>query len=456
MDLKKNDIVTLEITGTTSEGSGVGKYNNTAIFVPATAEGDKAEVIIVKTAKTYAFGKVKSILKPSPDRVESDCAVSAPCGGCVFRHISYEAELRIKKKRVEDAIRRIGGFKELEVEKIVGAENPDGYRNKTQLPVRASREGGLDIGFFAPRSHRVISCTDCKLQPKEFSFIAERFIGWMNKRGITPYDEQTHSGTVRHLYIRKGFASGEIMVCVVINSDSLDRAQELVDELTAEFSQIKSIVLNINKEKTNVILGNTCKTLYGKPYINDTLCGLRFKISPLSFYQVNHDQAERLYSLAADFAALTGEETLLDLYCGTGTIGLSMASKAKKLIGVEIVPQAIEDAKINAQENGIDNARFICGDAAKAAEVLRTEGIQPDVIVLDPPRKGCAPELLKTIVKISPERIVYVSCDCATLARDMKLLAEDGYEPQRVVAVDMFPRTAHCEVVVQLRNDINS
>ncbi|MBQ6569618.1 MAG: 23S rRNA (uracil(1939)-C(5))-methyltransferase RlmD [Clostridia bacterium] len=448
MNIKKNDVIEVEITGMTSEGNGVGRYEGTAIFIPDTAEGDRVRAIVVKLAKNYAFGKAVEILTPSPDRIETDCEVSRKCGGCVFRHISYNAELKIKAQRVKDALTRIGGFENLQVEPIVGAQMPDFYRNKAQLPVRADADGNPMVGFFAPRSHRIIDCGGCKLSPAEFEEISAVFTGWMSDFNISPYNEEQNSGTVRHLYLRKGFKTGEIMVCVVSRVFPVPHTDELVKRLSEKFDCIKSIVINVNPQKTNVILGERCVTLFGRDYINDYLCGLKFKISPLSFYQVNRDQAERLYGLAAQCADLRGDEVLLDLYCGTGTIGLSMAKSVKKLIGVEIVPQAIEDAKKNAAENGIENARFICADAAKAAVMLAGENISPDVVILDPPRKGCSPELLETVAGFEPEKIVYVSCDPATLARDMKILNELDYSPKTVIPVDMFPRTSHVEAVV--------
>lgn len=448
MELKKNDLIELEITGYTAEGSGVGRYNDLAVFVPLAAQGDRLRVRILKTAKTYAFGKLEEILTPSPDRIAPDCAQFARCGGCVFRHIRYEAELRAKEQRVRDAIERIGGFRGIQTEPILGAQNPDGYRNKAQLPVAEAPGGGVDLGFFAAHSHRMIPCASCCLQPPVFTAAMEAFRRWAEQSGETVYNEQTGKGRLRHLYLRQARATGEVMVCVVVNGNGLHGEDELVQLLRQDVPGLKSVIINSNREKTNVVLGGKCRTVWGADFITDRLCGLEFHISPLSFYQVNHDQAERLYTLAGEYAALTGTETLLDLYCGTGTIGLSMAKNAGRVIGVEAVQPAVEDAKKNAETNGIKNAEFFCADAAQAAAALKTRGVTPDVVVLDPPRKGCDAELIATVAAMAPGRIVYVSCDPATLARDMKLFAEKDYLPQKVAPVDMFPRTQHVETVV--------
>ena len=448
MELKKNDRINLKIESCSSNGSGVGRHNGMAVFVPATAVGDEITAHILKVKKSYAFAKVESILTPSPDRIEPECPVYLKCGGCVFSHMTYEAEKKIKADHVAECFRRIGGV-DPEFEPIIGAESDSRYRNKAQYPV-AAENGEIKTGFYSPHSHRVIHCPDCLLQPAEFKGILGTFSEYIRKFGVSVYDETTHSGLLRHIYIRKGSASGEIMVCAVINGKSLPAEKELIEALLEKEPKIKSIIINSNTKDTNVILGEKCRTLWGSDHITDILCGLKFRISPLSFYQVNRDQAERLYNKAAEYADLTGSETVFDLYCGAGTIGLSIAHKAKKIIGVEIVPEAIEDAKVNAQINGISNARFICGDAAQAAEILKNEGIRPEVIILDPPRKGCSPEMLKTAAEMKPDRIVYVSCDPATLARDCGIFSELGYTAVRATPVDMFPRTGHVETVVQL------
>ena len=448
MGIKKNDRINLKIESCSSNGSGVGRYEGMAIFVPATAVGDEITAHILKVKKSYAFAKVENVISPSPDRIEPQCSVYLKCGGCVFSHMTYEAESAIKANHVAECFKRIGGLSP-EFEPIISAESDCRYRNKAQYPV-ASENGEIRMGFYSPHSHRVVHCPDCLLQPAEFEGILGVFAEYIKKNGVSVYDETNHRGLLRHIYIRKGSASGEIMVCAVINGKKLPDEPALVEALLEKEKSIASIIVNSNTKDTNVILGTECRTLWGSDSITDILCGLKFRISPLSFYQVNRNQAEKLYNKAAEYAALTGNETVLDLYCGAGTIGLSMAQKAKEIIGVEIVPEAIEDAKINMQLNGIENARFICGDAAEAAQVLENEGIKPDVIILDPPRKGCSPEMLETAARMQPDRIVYVSCDPATLARDCGIFVTLGYKAEKVTPVDMFPRTGHVETVVQL------
>jgi len=454
MQLKKNDSIELEITGYIAEGSGVGRYENIAVFVPLAAVGDRLRVKILKTAKTYAFGKLEQILSPSPDRVRQDCSQFAKCGGCVYRHIDYAAELRAKEQRVRDAVERIGGFRDLPIRSIVGSANPDHYRNKAQLPIGKAAGKGITLGFYASHSHRLIPCEECFLQPAAFTAAMRAFQEWALKTGEDVYNEATGKGRLRHLYLRQAGATGEIMVCVVVNGNGVHQEPELVELLRKNVPGLKSVIINVNREKTNVVLGKKCRTVWGEDTITDMLCGLKFHISPLSFYQVNRDQAERLYTIAGEYAGLTGGETLLDLYCGTGTIGLSMAKKAGKVIGVEIVEQAVEDAKRNAERNGIANAEFLCADAAKAADMLKNRGVRPDVVVLDPPRKGCDSSLIETVVKMGPERVVYVSCDPATLARDLKIFAQQGYVPKELTPVDMFPRTSHVECVVLITRNM--
>ena len=449
--LKKNEEFNLKITGYTSEGGGVGKFDGQAVFVENTAIGDEILCHIIKAKNTYAIGKAMKIIKPSKSRIEPECEAFKSCGGCSFAHIKYEEELKAKEQKVIDAFKRIGGISP-KFAPIIPSPETTRYRNKAQYPVR--RENGiLNIGFYAKKSHRVIDGGDCLLQPVEFTEIIEVFRKWINDNNITVYSENTNLGLLRHIYLRKAFATGEIMVCVVINGKTLPCYENLLSELKS-VDGFKTLVLNINRQNTNVVLGDECISLYGDGYITDILCGVKVKISPLSFYQVNRNGAERLYNKAAEYAGLTGEEDILDLYCGTGTIGLSMAQKVKSLIGVEIIPEAIEDAKTNAELNNIKNARFICGDASLAAEKLKDDGITPQVIILDPPRKGCAEELLKTVAQINPQKIVYVSCDPATLARDCARLLELGYAVNEVTPVDMFPRTSHVESVALLEKII--
>ncbi len=450
--MKKNDEFEIEITGMTVEGNGVGHKDSLAVFVAGTAVGDRVLAHAIKVKKNYAIAKVKEILSPSPDRIEVDCPVFSRCGGCVYRHISYAAELKIKQQRVEDAFRRIGGLP-LTLQPIVGCETTDGYRNKAQLPL-GEEKGKAKIGFYSFHSHNITDCSSCKLQPELFSKIAEEFRSWIEENRISIYDESTHKGLVRHLYLRCSESCKEVAVCIVINGSALPHADSLWEKLSA--LGVTGLSLNINTEKTNVILGNKIKNLFGKSSITDSLLGTQFEISPLSFYQVNRLQTEKLYSIAAEYANLTPDTVLLDMYCGVGTIGLTMAKKVKSLIGVEIVAPAIENAKENAKRNSITNARFICADAAAAAEKLKDEGIKPNVIILDPPRKGCDEELIRTVVQMLPERIVYVSCDPATLARDCAIFDTLGYRVAEengtnlVTPVDMFPRTAHVETVALL------
>ena len=443
--LKKNDTIELEITGYSSEGSGVGHHNGQAVFVNGAAAGDTVECVIIKAKPNYAVGKIAHILKASQDRVQPDCGAFPRCGGCQYRHIGYEAELRLKYQKVADAFARIGHL-DVTPEPIVGADAPARYRNKAQYPV-CMANGRLSAGFYASFSHRVIDYKDCLLQPESFGAILKAVARWAEKYKITTYDETAGKGLLRHIYLRRGFATDETMVCLVVNGERIFQPEALLAGLLKADASIKTVLLNHNTENTNVILGKRCTVLYGDGYIEDILCGRRFRISPLSFYQVNHDQAQRLYEKAAEFALSDGAETLLDLYCGAGTIGLTMADKVEKLIGVEIVPEAVEDAKVNAALNGITNAEFLCADAATAAAQLRERGVTPDVIILDPPRKGCDEALIRTVAEMGPERIVYVSCDPATLARDCERLTACGYEVKTAVPFDLFPRTVHVECV---------
>ena len=444
--LKKNDIIELPIEGYSSEGSGVGHYNGQAVFVNGAAAGDTAECLIIKAKSSYAVGKLRQIIKASPDRIQPDCPAFPRCGGCQYRHISYEAELRLKQQKVTDALNRIGHIS-VTPEPIVGAASPDRYRNKAQYPV-CMAVGRLAAGFYAPFSHRVIDGKNCLLQPESFTAILKAVAKWAEKYKVSTYDETTGKGLLRHIYLRRGFATGETMVCLLINGEKIFQQEALLAGLLSADRGIATVLLNHNTEKTNVILGKRCTVLYGEGYIEDELCGKRFRVSPLSFYQINRAQAQRLYEQAAAFALTDRTRTLLDLYCGAGTIGLTMADRVEKLIGVEIVPEAIEDAKTNAALNGVTNAEFLCADAARAAQTLRERGVTPDTVILDPPRKGCDETLPAVIAGMGPERIVYVSCDPATLARDCARFAALGYEVKQVVPFDLFPRTVHVETVV--------
>ena len=446
LPLQKNDDISLEITAFSALGTGIGRFQGFTVFVDGAVPGDLIDAHIIKVKTTYAVGILQRVRKPSKDRISPDCAVFDRCGGCSFRALSYDAELQYKKQKVQDALQRIGGL-DVEVREILSTGETAGYRKKAQYPVAMTADGKTKIGFYAKKSHRVIDCRDCRLQPPAFETIINVIARWAAAYGITIYDEETHAGLLRHIYLRKGFATGETMVCLVTLCDELPHADALIGSLLEADQSVCSVVLNVNPDKTNVVLGKQCRTLFGKDEIEDILCGLRFRISPLSFYQVNPKGCELLYKKATDFAALTGSETVLDLYCGAGTIGLSMAHRAKQVIGVEVIDAAIENAKENAKRNGIDNARFFCDDASGAAKRLQQEGLRPDVIVLDPPRKGCAPDVIDAVAAMAPDRVVYVSCDPATLARDCKRFAELGYHAQEAVAVDMFPRTVHVECV---------
>lgn len=445
VELSKNDKIELTIDALTSEGSGVGRYNGLAVFVRGTVPQDKIIAHIIKRSKNYAIGIIDEIIEPSAERIESDCPYSDRCGGCSFRNMTYDEELKYKANRVNDALERIGHL-DIKIDRIIGADSLDNYRNKAQYPISIC-DGVMTAGFYAYKSHRIIPCSDCRLQSGEFEQGLLVFSKWAKEAGVTSYDENTGKGLLRHIYFRKAFATGEVMACAVINGDSIPNEKLLITLLRQSVNGLKSVVININKEKTNVILGDISKTIWGSDTIEDILLGKRFVISPNSFYQVNHSQCERLYSVVRDFAELTGDEVMLDLYCGVGTIGLTMAESVRELVGIEIIPQAIENAKINAKINDVKNARFICADAPKGADILKKEGIIPDVIILDPPRKGCDKSLFDTIDELSPNKIIYVSCDSATLARDLDILKQKNYITKRVTAVDMFARTPHIEAV---------
>ena len=445
----KNDIIELNITALTSDGDGVGRAEDLVFFVLNTAVGDRIRARVLKVKKNVGFARVEEIVTPSPDRIETDCPVSRSCGGCVYRHISYEAELCAKRQKVVDAVTRIGKLDGELVQDIIPSEKIDSYRNKAMIPVGLNRAGEVVMGYYARHSHNIMHCTRCKLSPDIFNDIAEDFYAFLKDRPALVYTPQNRKG-IRHLYLRYAESSGGVMVCIVAGARHFIDEELLYNSLIEKYPQIESLVVNVNPDDTNVILGKHTYLVSGSATITDTLCGLQFELAPEAFYQVNRSQAERLYAKAREYAALTGGEVLLDLYCGAGTIGLSMAQDCKELIGVEIIPEAIENAKKNAAQNGVTNARFLCGDAAYAAEQLRKEGIRPDVIIVDPPRKGLTPELIDTIVRMSPDRVVYVSCDPATLARDLALFTEQNYSVKEITPADLFPRTAHVEVVVMM------
>ena len=453
MPLQKNQILTLRIERLSSDGSGVAhSADGEAVFVPGTAPGDEARVRIVKDCGRYAFGILDELLTPSPDRIPVDCPVAGPCGGCSLRHLDYAAELRAKQESVLDAFRRIGGL-EVPVLDILPSPEVDRYRNKVQFPVGVDKNGAPCIGFYAGRTHRIIPCPDCRLQPGVLNEIGNALCAFFAQQGIRPYDEQSGKGLVRHIFLRRGAHSGQIMVCLVCTRAKLPHAEQLCTALREQFPAISTILLNVNAKNTNVILGGENHILYGPGYIEDTLCGVPVRLGPLSFYQVNTLAAERLYGVAAQYAQLTPDDTLLDLYCGMGTIGLSMADQCRELIGVEIVPEAIESAKANAARMGkavAAKSRFFCADAGQAATQLAAEGLHPDIVMLDPPRKGCDEATLSAVVRMAPRRVVYVSCNPATAARDAAWLEKNGYHAEKVQPVDLFPRTKHVEAVLLL------
>lgn len=449
MMYQKNQIIELNITSLTSDGDGVGRAGEMVFFVPNTAVGDTIRAKVLKVKKNVGFARVEEIITPSPDRVEADCSVSFSCGGCVYRHISYEAECRAKRQKVIDAVTRIGKLDAQLVRNIIPSKNIDGYRNKAMIPVGLNRDGEVVMGYYARHSHHIMHCLRCQLSPPIFNDIIEDVYAFLCHRPSLVYTPQNRRG-IRHIYLRYAETTGDVMFCVVAGSRHFDGDDSLYHSLKEKYTSIKSIVVNVNPDDTNVILGKRSYTVHGDGFITDTLCGLRFEIAPEAFYQINHTQAESLYAKAKEYARLSGKETLIDLYCGAGTIGLSMADQCRELIGVEIIPEAIENAKCNASQNGVRNARFICGDASQAAEELRKKGIRPDVVVVDPPRKGLTPELIDTIVRMSPDRVVYVSCDPATMARDLQLFTEHDYSVKEITPVDMFPRTSHVEAVVMM------
>ncbi len=465
---KKDDLLTVEITDIGNDGEGIGKIDGYTLFIKDAVIGDKVKAKIMKAKKNYAYAHLEEVITPSKDRVKPRCPIARQCGGCQIQNMSYESQLKFKQSKVRNNIVRLGGFDEKEIdsimEPIIGMDDPFKYRNKAQFPVGKDKNGKVVTGFYAGHSHNIIPNTDCIIGVPDNKEILEIIIAHMEKNHIEPYDEVTGKGLVRHILIRKGFVSGQLMVCLVINYKNKNNTESIYiknqDELISKLSSIDgmtSISVSINIEKTNVIMGTEIHTIWGQDTIKDTLCGLEFNISPLSFYQVNPVQTEKLYGQAIEYAGLTGNETVWDLYCGIGTITLSMSKKAKQVYGVEIIPQAIDDANDNAARNNISNAKFYVG---KAEEVLpdfyekesekdsSSNALHPDVIVVDPPRKGCDQMCLDTMLKMAPNRIVYVSCDSATLARDLRILCDGGYKLEHVRPCDMFPMSVHVETVV--------
>ena len=457
MSYQKNDVLTVKIEDMGHDGEGIGKCEGYTLFVKDTVIGDLAEVKVIKAKKNYGYARLVRLIEPSAHRVESVCPVARPCGGCQLQMLDYAEQLRFKEKKIAGNLQRIGGMTEIPMEPIVGMENPFRYRNKAQFPIGQDRNGKLITGFYAGRTHQIMENRNCYLGVEQNEEILNRILAWMEENGVPAYNEETGKGLVRHVLIRFGFMTKEIMVCLVVNGKKLPAEEKLIKSLT-ELEGMTSITLSANRERTNVIMGKEIRCLWGQGYITDYIGTVKYRISPLSFYQVNPAQTEKLYGLALEYAGLTGNETVWDLYCGIGTISLFLAQKAKKVYGVEIVPEAIADAKNNAKINEIENAEFFVG---KSEEILPAyyeqyakdhpgEHAHADVIVVDPPRKGCEENLLHTMASMQPDRIVYVSCDSATLARDVKVLGELGYEVKKVRGVDQFPMTCHVETVVLL------
>ena len=450
MEYRKNDIVTLKIEDCGIDGEGIGKADGFTVFVKDAVIGDTVRAKIMKAKKNYGYGRLEEIITPSPDRVEPKCQFARQCGGCQLQALSYEKQLEFKTSKVRGHLERIGGFTDIPMEKILGMDQPFHYRNKAQFPVGKSKDGRIITGFYAGRTHSIIENRDCALGVTRNKEVLDRVIAHMEKFHIQPYDENTGKGVVRHVLIRYGFFTDEMMVCLIINGENLPGEEALVKSLR-QIPEAVSVMVNVNKKRNNVILGEKVRLLWGQPYITDKIGEISYQISPLSFFQVNPYQTGRLYGKALEYAQLSGNETVWDLYCGIGTISLFLAQKAKMVRGVEIIPAAIENAKENACLNGFDNTEFFVG---KAEEVLPEQfartGERADVIVVDPPRKGCDETLLSTIIEMQPDRVVYVSCDSATLARDLKYLCERGYELKKVCPVDMFPNTVSVETVVLL------
>ena len=452
--LLKNQIYEATVTDYTEEGQGVAHVEGCVVFLPNAVAGERVKLRIEKARKTWAAGKIVEILERSPHRVNRACPVAKLCGGCDFWHLDYEEETRLKAQRVTDCLNRIGG-ENLERLPILAAPTCEGYRNKAQYPV-ACEKGRAYAGFFKAGTHQVVENTRCRILPEETDRIKAIVMDYVNKSRVPVYDEATHRGLLRHIYVRRGAVSGQILVCLVVNGNGLPKVSGLIDALKA-VPGFTTLVLSVNTKKGNAVLGDKFVTLYGPGYIEDTLCGLNFRLSARSFYQVNHPQAQRLYREAISLAEITKEDLVLDLYCGVGTITLAMAAAAGRVIGVEVIPQAVEDARENAVRNGIENAEFFCADAGAAALELEAKGIRPDIITVDPPRKGLNADAIEAIDRMDPRRLVYISCDPATLARDVALLKERGFTLQKALAADLFPRCSHVETVALLsKGEIDS
>ena len=446
--VEKNKRYKIEITDISSDGNGVGTVDGFAVFVPMTAIGDVAEVLVVKVLSRYAIGRLMEIITPSKDRTEPQCPVFKRCGGCHLQHISYPAQLDVKRGFINASMQRIGGFTDFQCDEILGMDTPYRYRNKCIFPIGKDKNGNTVSGFYARRSHDIIPVEDCMMGSEINSAISKAVLEFMDENNISVYDEASHKGLVRRVFIREAKTTGEIMVVISINGKNIPKSDVLAKKLTDISENIVSVYININTEKNNSVLGRENKLIFGKSVINDTLCGIEFKISPHSFYQINPVMTEKLYSRALEYADITENDTVLDVYCGIGTISLAAAKKAKKAVGVEIVEQAIINARENARDNGIENAEFFDDSAENAVPKLIESGMKPDIVILDPPRKGSDEATLKAIVSAAPKRIVYVSCNPATLARDARYLADNGYTLTACTGVDMFPNTNHVETVV--------
>ena len=449
LPVNKNDIIELQFEDITHEGDGVGKVNGYPLFVPYGLPGEKAKVKVLKVKKNFGYGKLLEVLELSPARIEPPCDVFYQCGGCQLQHMSYEMQLDMKRKQVKNVLRKIGHIDNIPIHPTIGMEDPWRYRNKVQIPVRGI-DGRLETGFYKKRSHEIIDMDTCPITDEQNDRMVEAVRRIAEDAGITPYDEDKHKGTLRHIMVRNGKATNELMIVLVTRTEQLDHKEKIVKEIHKAYPNVKSIIQNVNPKRTNVILGDKTKVLWGEEYIYDNIGDIKFAISAKSFYQVNPPQTKKLYDKALEYANLTGGETVIDAYCGIGTISLFLAKQAKKVYGVEIVPEAIADAKENARLNNIDNVDFYVGEAEKVMPWWKAQGLSPDVIVVDPPRKGCEQNLLDAMIEMNPERIVYVSCNPATLARDLKILEEGGYETKQLQPVDMFPQTGHIECVAQL------
>lgn len=447
--IQKNDELELAFEDITHDGAGVGKVNGFPIFVPNVLPGERAKVKIIKVKKGYGFGRLQDLLEVSPNRIEPSCPIYKECGGCQLQHMTYESQLHVKQKQVQEVLSRIGHLKDVTVHPVLGMTNPWRYRNKAQVPI-GEEEGGLVAGFYQKRSHRIVDMKSCLIQVENNDHIVQGVKEIAQKYGVRAYDEQKHRGTLRHVMVRYGLNTGQAMVVLITKNDQLPNKKNIIDEVHKAFPEVKSIVQNVNPKRTNVIFGDSTKVLWGDEYIYDTIGDIKFAISARSFYQVNPEQTKVLYDKALEYANLNGDEIVMDAYCGIGTISLFLAQKAKQVYGVEIVPEAIEDAERNAELNSISNVEFGVGEAEKVIPNWYKQGIKADIIVVDPPRKGCDEALLQTIIDMKPKKVVYVSCNPGTLARDLRVLEDGGYKTLEVQPVDMFPHTTHVECVAQI------